>query len=38
MWRIGTTGGDKLDIQGNAVAISDLREASDSFFRDWMGS
>ena len=38
MWRIGTTGGDKLDIQGNAVAICDLREASDSFFRDWMGS
>ncbi|HEY9091155.1 phosphoribosylformylglycinamidine synthase subunit PurL [Parasphingorhabdus sp.] len=38
MWRIGTTGGDKLDIQGRAVAISDLREASDSFFRDWMES
>ncbi|MEH6757601.1 MAG: phosphoribosylformylglycinamidine synthase subunit PurL [Parasphingorhabdus sp.] len=38
MWRIGTTGGDALDIQGRSVSLADLREASDSFFRDWMQS
>ena len=36
MWRIGTTGGDALDIQGRSVSLTELREASDSFFRDWM--
>ncbi|MEW4468075.1 phosphoribosylformylglycinamidine synthase subunit PurL [Parasphingorhabdus sp. JC815] len=36
--RLGTTGGDALDIQGRPVALSDIREASDSFFRDWMES
>jgi phosphoribosylformylglycinamidine synthase II len=30
--RIGITGGDSLF----GVALTDLREASDSFFRDWM--
>ncbi|GGD92135.1 phosphoribosylformylglycinamidine synthase subunit PurL [Tsuneonella deserti] len=34
--RIGTTGGDSLVIGEQAVALSDLREASESFFRDWM--
>ena len=36
--RIGTTGGDALVIGGQSVALADLREASDSFFRDWMES
>ena len=30
--RIGTVGGDSLF----GVVLGDLREASDSFFRDWM--
>lgn len=34
--RIGTTGGTSLDIQGREVTIADLKEASESFFRDWM--
>ncbi|QDM39864.1 phosphoribosylformylglycinamidine synthase subunit PurL [Altererythrobacter sp. TH136] len=36
--RIGTTGGDALVIGEQSVALADLREASDSFFRDWMES
>ncbi|MFA9201489.1 MAG: phosphoribosylformylglycinamidine synthase subunit PurL, partial [Cypionkella sp.] len=34
--RIGTTGGDTLTIGGAAVSLPALREASESFFRDWM--
>ena len=34
--RIGTTGGNSLDIQGREVTIADLKQASESFFRDWM--
>jgi phosphoribosylformylglycinamidine synthase len=30
--RIGTVGGDSLF----GVSLADLREASNSFFRDWM--
>ncbi len=36
MTRIGTTGGDTVSGPGFSVAISALREASESFFRDWM--
>jgi phosphoribosylformylglycinamidine synthase len=36
--RIGTTGGDALVIGEQSVSLSALREASDSFFRDWMAS
>jgi phosphoribosylformylglycinamidine synthase len=36
--RIGMTGGDALVIGEQRVALSALREASDSFFRDWMES
>ncbi|MBV1918624.1 MAG: phosphoribosylformylglycinamidine synthase subunit PurL [Sphingomonadaceae bacterium] len=36
MTRIGTTGGTAVKGPGFNIAISDLREASDSFFRDWM--
>ncbi len=36
--RIGTTGGDALVVGGSTVALTALREASDSFFRDWMES
>ncbi len=34
--QIGTTGGDAVSGPGFSVALADLREASDSFFRDWM--
>ena len=34
--RIGTSGGDALVIGDRSVTLSELREASDSFFRDWM--
>jgi phosphoribosylformylglycinamidine synthase len=34
--RIGTTGGDALTVGDSTVALSALREASDSFFHDWM--
>ncbi len=34
--RIGTTGGSAVAGGGFSVALADLREASDSFFRDWM--
>jgi len=34
--RIGTTGGSTVAGEGFSVALVDLREASDSFFRDWM--
>jgi phosphoribosylformylglycinamidine (FGAM) synthase-like enzyme len=33
---IGTTGGDALVVNGQAVALAAMREASESFFRDWM--
>ena len=36
--RIGMTGGDALVIGEQRVALSALREANDSFFRDWMES
>jgi phosphoribosylformylglycinamidine synthase subunit PurL len=36
--RIGTTGGTAIQSPGFSVEITALREASDSFFRDWMGS
>ena len=36
--RIGTTGGDALVAGDSTVALAALREASDSFFRDWMES
>jgi len=36
--KIGATGGDALTIGGQTIALSALREASDSFFRDWMDS
>jgi phosphoribosylformylglycinamidine synthase II len=35
--RIGVTGGDSLIVGDQSVTLSALREASDSFFRDWMG-
>lgn len=34
--KIGTTGGDALVVNGQPVALAALREANDSFFRDWM--
>lgn len=36
MTRIGTTGGTALKGPGFSVEISDLREANEAFFRDWM--
>ncbi|MCW1403145.1 phosphoribosylformylglycinamidine synthase subunit PurL [Novosphingobium sp. MW5] len=33
---IGKTGGSALEVNGKPVALSALREASESFFRDWM--
>src|SRR5689334_13050580 len=36
--RIGTTGGDALVLGDSTVALAALREASDSFCRDWMES
>ena len=34
--KIGKTGGDALIVNGQPIALSALREASESFFRDWM--
>ncbi len=34
--KIGRVKGDALVLNGQAVPVADLREASDSFFRDWM--
>jgi len=36
MTRIGTTKGDRIAGPGFSVPLTALREASDSFFRDWM--
>jgi len=36
MTRIGTTGGASVKGAGFDVAISDLRETNEAFFRDWM--
>lgn len=36
--KIGTTGGNALTVGTASVALADLREASDSFFRDWMAN
>ncbi len=36
MTRIGTTGGTTVTGPGFAVAIADLREANEAFFKDWM--
>jgi phosphoribosylformylglycinamidine synthase len=36
MTRIGTTGGTAVKGPGFSVEISDLREANEAFFRDWM--
>lgn len=36
--KVGTTGGDALIVNGQPIALSALREASESFFRDWMES
>ena len=34
--KIGEVKGDKLVLNGKPVAVSDLRNAHESFFRDWM--
>jgi phosphoribosylformylglycinamidine synthase len=34
--KIGTTGGDALVVNGQAIALGKLREANEAFFRDWM--
>ncbi len=34
--KIGRVKGDALVLNGQAVPVANLREASDSFFRDWM--
>ncbi len=36
--RIGTTGGDAVRGPGFVVAVSALKQANESFFRDWMDS
>ncbi|MCW1381776.1 phosphoribosylformylglycinamidine synthase subunit PurL [Novosphingobium sp. KCTC 2891] len=36
MTRIGTTGGKSVSGPGFNVAIADLREANEAFFREWM--
>ena len=36
MTRIGTTGGDALNLHGKAITLESLRSAHDSFFKDWM--
>ncbi len=36
--RIGETGGNALTLDGSTIPLTALREASDSFFRDWMES
>ena len=38
MTRIGTAGGASVTGPGFDVSLTDLRDASDSFFRDWMES
>jgi phosphoribosylformylglycinamidine (FGAM) synthase-like enzyme len=35
---LARSGGDALDIFGSTIPLMALREASDSFFRDWMDS
>ncbi len=35
---IGKTGGDAVKVNGANIALTDLREANDSFFRNWMES
>ena len=34
--KIGMTGGDTLVVNGQPITLAALREANDSFFRDWM--
>ena len=34
--KIGTTGGDALVINGKPIKLTALREANDSFFKNWM--
>lgn len=34
--KIGMTGGDAVVVNGQPVTLAALREANDSFFRDWM--
>jgi phosphoribosylformylglycinamidine synthase II len=34
--KIGTTGGDALVVNGQAITLAALREANERFFRDWM--
>ena len=34
--KIGTTGGDALVVNGQPITLAALREANESFFRDWM--
>ncbi|WP_324827516.1 phosphoribosylformylglycinamidine synthase subunit PurL [Qipengyuania zhejiangensis] len=34
--KIGTVGGDRLTIGESTVTLSEMREAHQSFFRDWM--
>ncbi len=36
--KIGTTGGERLTIGESSVGLSELREAHQGFFRDWMES
>jgi phosphoribosylformylglycinamidine synthase II len=36
MTRIGTTGGESINMHGKSIPLTALREASDGFFRDWM--
>lgn len=36
MTRIGTTGGNAVKGPGFAVAVADLREANQRFFKEWM--
>jgi phosphoribosylformylglycinamidine synthase len=34
--KIGQVKGDQLVLNGKPVAVADLRNAHESFFRDWM--
>jgi phosphoribosylformylglycinamidine synthase len=34
--KIGTTGGDALVVNGKPIPLAELREASESFFHNWM--
>jgi phosphoribosylformylglycinamidine synthase subunit PurL len=36
--QIGVTGGNALNLDGQAVPLADLRAAHESFFNDWMES